>query len=56
MTSYDVEAIEQKDFGEGWANRVIESANAPVIGVDRDLKVTLWNRKTEQVTGYTTAK
>lgn len=31
----------------------LESANAPIIGVDRDLKITLWNNKAVQVTGFT---
>ena len=31
---------------------MIDSANAPVIGVDTSLKVQLWNHKTELITGY----
>ncbi len=36
----------------GRTERFIESANAPVLGVDRNGKVTLWNSSLEKATGW----
>lgn len=32
--------------------RLIETANAPIFGIDRDGKVSEWNRKTAEITGF----
>ncbi|GLE00417.1 hypothetical protein PINS_up009174 [Pythium insidiosum] len=32
--------------------RLIDTANAPIFGVDRELRVNIWNRKAAQITEY----
>ena len=34
--------------------RLIDTANAPIFGVDSEGRVTVWNRKAAQITGYST--
>ena len=36
-----------KDF-----QSMVQGANAPIIGVDQELKVTLWNNNAHKVTGF----
>lgn len=33
--------------------QLVEKANAPIIGVDKDLKINVWNSNIENLTGYT---
>lgn len=37
-------------------SRLIETANAPIFGVDREGRVTEWNRKAAEISGYTKAE
>ena len=32
--------------------RLIDTANAPIFGIDREGRVNEWNRKTAQIMGY----
>eukprot|EP00527_Entomoneis_sp_CCMP2396_P004428 CAMPEP_0198145498 /NCGR_PEP_ID=MMETSP1443-20131203/23928_1 /TAXON_ID=186043 /ORGANISM="Entomoneis sp., Strain CCMP2396" /LENGTH=47 /DNA_ID= /DNA_START= /DNA_END= /DNA_ORIENTATION= len=32
---------------------LIDTANAPIFGIDRDGDVNEWNEKTAEITGYT---
>ena len=34
------------------AKLLIETANAPIFGVDHSLNITEWNKKAEEITGY----
>jgi PAS domain S-box-containing protein len=36
----------------GHTERFVESANAPILGVDREGKVSVWNRSLEKATGW----
>ena len=33
-------------------NALVDGANAPIVAVDRELKITLWNSFTEKLTGF----
>lgn len=33
--------------------RFVATANAPIIGIDTDLRIVTWNRFTEKITGFT---
>uniref|UniRef100_H3GKE4 histidine kinase n=1 Tax=Phytophthora ramorum TaxID=164328 RepID=H3GKE4_PHYRM len=33
-------------------SRLIDTANAPIVGVDKQFRVTIWNKKAATITGY----
>ncbi|KAF0698636.1 Aste57867_10730 [Aphanomyces stellatus] len=37
-------------------SRLIDTANAPIFGVDSNMRVNIWNRKAAQITHYSTAE
>ncbi|CAK0869933.1 unnamed protein product [Prorocentrum cordatum] len=43
--------LEHQRVADDWA-RLIETANAPIFGVNVDLKVTIWNRIAAELSGY----
>ena len=40
-------------FLEGEYARLIDTANAPIFGIDVSGRVNVWNQKASQVTGFT---
>lgn len=50
------EAVQRDRAVAGMANelrQLIDSANAPIFGIDSDGNVNEWNKKTAEITGYT---
>ncbi|MDM8554732.1 circadian clock protein KaiC [Desulfococcaceae bacterium HSG7] len=55
ITEIDVYRENQERTVREWV-QFIDSANAPVFGVDVDCNITEWNKKTESLTGYAKAE